>query len=283
MDTQYLSSDEEGQAKKRKIQRACDMCRRKKIRCDGVQNYGGTCSNCRTYGIECTYVEQAKKRGPPKAYIEGLENRVEKMERLIRQLMPDEDLEKYLDSFSINRETWSINGFKGEPSHTFPTSTEQRTLPEEDAFLFPDNLNMMFVEPCEEYRYFGQSSAAMLTQTALNLKDENTSRRPSSSYHRAESEYQRALEREQQIMSFPNPVYDFPEDDLLPELVNIYFREVNIYIPLLHRPTFDRLLAAGQHRRDELFGAILLLVCAIAARYTDDPRVLLDDSDSGLS
>ncbi|RDX43515.1 hypothetical protein OH76DRAFT_1487785 [Lentinus brumalis] len=53
-------------AKKRRIQRACDMCRRKKIRCDGAQMPNNRCSNCVSYRLECTYVEAAKKRGPPK-------------------------------------------------------------------------------------------------------------------------------------------------------------------------------------------------------------------------
>ncbi|PVF98021.1 hypothetical protein CPB86DRAFT_679266, partial [Serendipita vermifera] len=47
-------------AKKRKIQRACDVCRRKKIRCDGPQQADGRCTNCITYSYECTYVEVAK-------------------------------------------------------------------------------------------------------------------------------------------------------------------------------------------------------------------------------
>lgn len=39
-----------------------------------------------TYNYDCTYVEVAKKRGPPKGYVESLENRLEKMENLLKRV-----------------------------------------------------------------------------------------------------------------------------------------------------------------------------------------------------
>lgn len=47
----------------------------------------------------------------------------------------------------------------------------------------------------------------------------------------------------------------------------------NLYYPTLHRPTFDRSVADGLHTRDASFGAVVLLVCAIGSRYSDDPRI----------
>ncbi|KIO34335.1 hypothetical protein M407DRAFT_16868 [Tulasnella calospora MUT 4182] len=55
-----------GDSKRRKVLRACDVCRRKKIRCDAHSQPGTRCSHCITYKLECTFVEGAKKRGPPK-------------------------------------------------------------------------------------------------------------------------------------------------------------------------------------------------------------------------
>ena len=68
----------------------------------------------------------------------------------------------------------------------------------------------------------------------------------------------------------------FPEPDLIDSLVDSYFAETNIYLPLLHRPTFENNIREGLHRRDADFGCVLLLVCALGARASDDPRVLLD-------
>ncbi|KAI8370386.1 uncharacterized protein BYT42DRAFT_502025, partial [Radiomyces spectabilis] len=54
-----------------------DLCRRKKIKCDGLTP---VCSNCQAFTLECTYKDTTKKRGPPKGYIEAIENRLHKLE-----------------------------------------------------------------------------------------------------------------------------------------------------------------------------------------------------------
>ena len=72
---------------------------------------------------------------------------------------------------------------------------------------------------------------------------------------------------------------EFPEPDLLSALVGHYFKHINIELPLLHRPTFERDIAQGLHERNATFGAVVLLVCAMGSRYSDDPRVQLSDAD----
>ena len=44
------------QAKKRKTERACDACRRKKTRCDGPTAVNNVCTNCIQSKKACTYV-----------------------------------------------------------------------------------------------------------------------------------------------------------------------------------------------------------------------------------
>jgi hypothetical protein len=58
---------------------------------------------------------------------------------------------------------------------------------------------------------------------------------------------------------------------------------MNVFLPLLHRQTFEKLVAEGLHHTDPMFGGVLLLVCAHGARYSDDPRVLAEGSDSPRS
>ncbi|KAI8146800.1 fungal-specific transcription factor domain-containing protein [Fennellomyces sp. T-0311] len=67
-----------------RITRACDTCRRKKIKCD--VNTTQPCTTCRQYNWECSFNDAAKKRGPPKGYIESLETRLKKMEQLLQQM-----------------------------------------------------------------------------------------------------------------------------------------------------------------------------------------------------
>lgn len=50
------------------------------------------CANCQEYNLDCTYVEAAKRRGPPKGYIDTLEQRCARLERLVNQLNPAIDI-----------------------------------------------------------------------------------------------------------------------------------------------------------------------------------------------
>jgi hypothetical protein len=69
----------------------------------------------------------------------------------------------------------------------------------------------------------------------------------------------------------------FPPPDLLPSLISLYFSMHNNYTPVLHRPSFERMLAENRHLTDEDFASIVLLVSAVGARWSNDRRVLLDE------
>jgi len=89
-----------------------------------------------------------------------------------------------------------------------------------------------------------------------------------------------------------HPNYVYPPPDLLHSLIDLYFRYINTHLPLLHRPTFERAVAEGLHLRaqnhetdgddETMFSAVLLLVCAVASRYSNDERVLFNPTqDTG--
>ena len=53
--------------KRSKVSRACDECRRKKIRCDATGEPGEeTCSSCKRVGTTCQFSRVPMKRGPSK-------------------------------------------------------------------------------------------------------------------------------------------------------------------------------------------------------------------------
>ena len=73
----------------------------------------------------------------------------------------------------------------------------------------------------------------------------------------------------------PPPVqFEYPDVDLMRHLVGCYFDNLNVILPLLHRPSFMRSIEEGLHQVDYNFGATVMLVCAIGCRYTEDPRVV---------
>ncbi|KAJ6499960.1 fungal-specific transcription factor domain-containing protein [Mycena vitilis] len=94
----------------RKIDRACDACRRRKTKCDGPKMANNVCTNCRSVSKSCTYLQASTPRGPPKAYVTALEDRLEQLDRLLNQVRPDTDFTPELGP-SIPRGSW-----KEEPS-----------------------------------------------------------------------------------------------------------------------------------------------------------------------
>ncbi|KAG5717487.1 hypothetical protein E4T56_gene4849 [Termitomyces sp. T112] len=105
MDTHDFLHKTSASHKKRNVERACDACRRRKTKCDGPQMPNHRCTNCVQSSKPCTYDEPSKPRGPPKAYITALEDKMEQLEALLKQLCPDKDYSKQLGP-PVIRDSW---------------------------------------------------------------------------------------------------------------------------------------------------------------------------------
>ncbi|KAM0723795.1 hypothetical protein Q7P37_000785 [Cladosporium fusiforme] len=80
------SQTTQGKAPRTKVSRACDECRRKKIRCDAVDEAGTTpCTNCARTGLQCAFSRQQLKRGPSKGYIKELAERLHSLEQQVHE------------------------------------------------------------------------------------------------------------------------------------------------------------------------------------------------------
>lgn len=69
----------------------------------------------------------------------------------------------------------------------------------------------------------------------------------------------------------------------MPVLIDFYFTQINQFLPLLHRQTLEKAVAEGLHHEDQQFGGVLLMVCALGSRFSDDPRVFADGFSSPRS
>ncbi|KAH6599117.1 hypothetical protein BASA61_002648 [Batrachochytrium salamandrivorans] len=75
------SFDDAKEVKRKRVTQACDVCNRKKIKCDGKRPI---CTNCHSSSQECTYVRITRKRGPRAGLIEELEARVLELETTLK-------------------------------------------------------------------------------------------------------------------------------------------------------------------------------------------------------
>ncbi|CAJ2507725.1 Uu.00g089110.m01.CDS01 [Anthostomella pinea] len=146
--------DDANEAKRRRIARACDMCRKKKIKCDGKMP---ACTHCINYKTECVFTQVEKKRSPPKGakYIEGLENRLGRMESLLRLsgLLGDDD--ESTDLATLERRLAEKNQQSRSASHvpqSNPTSPSQ-TSGFQDGTVSTPRSSLTSPEPAKDRDY----------------------------------------------------------------------------------------------------------------------------------
>ncbi|KAJ7343421.1 putative fungal-specific transcription factor [Mycena albidolilacea] len=259
-----LPHNDEPKSKKRRTPGACDVCKKRKIRCDSGQMPGNRCTNCITSGLDCTHAEIMKTLGSAKGYVESLETRLEKMEKLLNKLLPGIDFTEQLDQ-------------EDEPG----LLDSGGSLPRNDADHLLGAIKKLTLNP-EEHRFFGKSSGIQFVQTALNFKSHFTGpQNMSADLPKRRNEYWEPVQwLLPEADEEDNPQYTFPDVDLIPVLLELYFTQVNCYYPVLHRPTFERKLKDSLHLRDHRFAATLLMACSLGSRHSDDPRVFLEGIDS---
>ena len=72
-----------GTSAQSRIAQACDRCRSKKIRCDGITP---CCSQCSNVGFDCKTSDKLSRRAFPRGYTESLEERVRALETEVKEL-----------------------------------------------------------------------------------------------------------------------------------------------------------------------------------------------------
>ncbi|KAJ1815078.1 hypothetical protein LPJ75_002499, partial [Coemansia sp. RSA 2598] len=76
--------DGDEQAKAPRLMRACDNCRRKKVKCNGTKP---SCSHCTRMKLGCHYSPLVRKKRVRRSIIDKLEERLESMEQMLQPLV----------------------------------------------------------------------------------------------------------------------------------------------------------------------------------------------------
>ncbi|KAK6977508.1 Zn(2)-C6 fungal-type domain-containing protein [Favolaschia claudopus] len=285
--------------KKRRVQRACDACRRKKRACDGLRRAEKKCTNCVESGVACTFAGALAKR---RSYVEALEARLELTEQLLRKVSQRDSPNSTESSSSPGTSSssrWSPKSPVLQNNDLVVSTASGSTSPSvmlaalnirsmNTAAPAPHGDDLAHVELVEEMghltlnqvrnRFQGKSSEAMLVKAAVQMREGYEER--DMPWNGRRMHYWTYNPFHDRIPpAAPDTPPTFPPPDLLADLTSCYFTHKNIYFPVLHRPTFERALASNLHLRDSAFGAVVLLVCAIGARFSDDPRLNRDEKE----
>ncbi|KAL9016186.1 MAG: hypothetical protein Q9185_006459 [Variospora sp. 1 TL-2023] len=281
--------EERDEAKRRRIARACDMCRKKKIKCDGKMP---ACSHCINYKTECIFTHVEKKRAPPKGakYIEGLENRLGRMEALLKLsgLLSDEDvdrtdlgtLEKKLADKTSSKSS-EVSPANSPPSLTIsqpppipsphtpgpqvnkmpspqssaasPKQTEAKK-PEEEVEALSDMMCSLVTNNLGETRYIGSSSGfSIFSPKGISWISEKTG---DNSFHdmisKAAADDTKWVYWRPEIFSdmFARRTFmSLPPKHEALSLCKDFFDNFNLMFPLFHEPTFMHLVEKQYSRQ----------------------------------
>ncbi|KAH9474373.1 Cutinase transcription factor 1 alpha [Psilocybe cubensis] len=305
---------------KKRLPGACEECRRKKS--DSAKMPDKICTSCLTAGIECSAVPpQVSGTIQVCSYIRILEARIKRLESYIQavrtlfiteksnsnasQLSPDEEVDQILSrpppslgksSFKFKNPVvpdskFSDSSGKSSGPSSPSAAEDDMDIPEDDDDLahiaLTAHISRLSLSTVQKTRFFGQASPFMIAKHASTIRSKITGV-PDTGLD--PGGYRRLIfwtmnPWEAKYVNTSEASYIYPEHDLLIHLVNLYFDKTNSLIPLLHAPTFMKSLSAGQHYWDPSFGMTVLMVCAVASRYSDDPRVFseMDAGAPGLS
>ncbi|KAG2008320.1 nuclear protein [Coprinopsis cinerea AmutBmut pab1-1] len=176
-----------------------------------------------------------------------------------------------------------------EASTSFIQSTAPMT--EENDLSDPDDLSHVTLAErlknlsldITENRFFGRSSMFLYAQNCIEFKNERSGTHGGNFARTKRPVFWELREWEKDYLRMKDFNYVFPEPDLLESLISLYFDNCHILLPVLHRPTFENDVRNQLHLRNPSFAATLLTVCALASRFSTDPRVYLKDADQTSS
>ncbi|KAK0488586.1 fungal-specific transcription factor domain-containing protein [Armillaria novae-zelandiae] len=278
--------------KKRRLQGACDICRQKKIRCDSANMPGKKCSNCVAFGSECTHIAASAKGRMSHITSDQHEPVKEDLQVHINAILSDTipyvvpnnntlvrailvDLACYVRQLEADlaaaKSLISVSSVSPQTSQSpeYPSDNDD----EADDSNFVDALRR-FTISTRNVRYFDASSGMMLIKSAIEMKKAYSNSSPITP---AALDLRRpvfwTVYPWQRPISEDVPPLRFPPPDLLDHLVSIFLNTTNVHFFILHGPTFRREIAARTHFSVRDFGNLVLGVCAVASRHSDDPRV----------
>ncbi|KAH7098184.1 fungal-specific transcription factor domain-containing protein [Auriculariales sp. MPI-PUGE-AT-0066] len=244
----------------RDVIRSCDNCRHVKRACDGPERPDRVCTRCIRSSKECSYERTCRSRVAPKGYIQALETRIEKVEKILLRHVPEALLMQELGSLTMPH----VRALS--PSATFHqpliVGAEQLKV----APLFqqgPSGLSERMASPSD--------AAALRCFGTLN----SASRRRFAFWTVPQHEFRGEM-LEDRFFTF-----SLPPPERLALLVRVYFETTNVFRPLLHRGLFEQQLVCADPARDKHFMAVALLVCALGeAQIAADEGRQVDDGET---
>ncbi|KAF8974598.1 fungal-specific transcription factor domain-containing protein [Flammula alnicola] len=283
------------QLQRRRVWRACESCRRKKIKCDGCEP---TCSQCSMSGSQCTWLQTKDRAALSRHYVQELEARLLHMESLFSQIAPALEQHMSPSPTALAPAAAILRSIAPKVQSTETTATTPPPLGKAD-----DDVSELFGQlALDEYghmRWIGGSSTMSLIQSFRALTSsplhrispmEEDPQAPGPSVNKL---YFPAAVFFGKVHALPGPEeVEFPERDLADKLVAAYFARFHFLMPVIDKPYFMRKyghIMDNTHdldlvRSETAFLSLMFAVFACAANLVEDPRLTTSErhDDGGM-
>ncbi|KAI1467436.1 uncharacterized protein F4812DRAFT_396529 [Daldinia caldariorum] len=219
---------------------ACMICRKRKLRCDGVKP---SCSTCTRLGHACAYDEVRRKSGPKRGYVKALEERLKQVETLLNKKEP---------SFTVGIDTnKSPNVTYDQPNHN------QRTAPTPSFNVPTPQMNMSRDRDMDQWHFNADSPQAATGLDEFNFGENMNMNGVDNSF-----------QWEMIGLGLEEPL---PSQETIDELHQIYFDKIHPSLPMIHKFRYLAAmnLAPNQRPPVALRYAIWTQACAVADKFAD--------------
>ncbi|CEJ57830.1 hypothetical protein PMG11_06509 [Penicillium brasilianum] len=255
--------------------RACEECRRRRAKCDGVRP---TCTRCLDRGVRCQYSTAEDGRQPaPKSYVVMLRNRIQLLERVLQAHGIDADA-----SIAQLSATGHSPGQPPDSTETAAANVDDVCLTFDGALTLDESLNF---DQDGEVRYFGPSSGRLLFRSLENDSPSEEAHNIDvhcTSYYTADlkSPAIPVQEHDPRLLEQDTLDDNLVSEELQAHLIDLYFEWEQPWFQVVNEKLFRESLICGGR-----YSSPLLLTCilALGSRYCDRVEVRSDPSDSNTA
>ncbi|KAF4637472.1 hypothetical protein G7Y89_g617 [Cudoniella acicularis] len=279
---------------------ACDRCKVRKIRCDGLP---GGCSPCLQNNTECRTTDRITGRATSRGYVEGIEQQNRDLQQQVRELRQKllqagidvKPANGYQDAtspgFEYNQSSSQAPAWSPTPSSYTPETANSIVGQQQETNMF--RTLPAFRAGCTGDNYLGVSAAnsnlSSIKGTVLSILGMEIDIADFESIDMDEPDpslghlqlYNKSYQAFLQTTLNRNPEQkpDLPPKDQAFTYMDWYFRVINPYVPLLHKPTLLAMLSRfyEPHYKPKASEIVLvhtvmaIMTFQVAVRNWEDP------------
>ncbi|KAK4212821.1 hypothetical protein QBC37DRAFT_186013 [Rhypophila decipiens] len=221
---------------------ACMICRKRKLKCDGIKP---SCSTCSRLGHTCAYDEVRRKSGPKRGYVKALEERLKQVETLLK---------------TQDVSTTSPDGSKGSPIVLEPGASKQsnqRPAATANFTVTDPSIAIASSRDMDRWHFNAESPNGVMDDFNFN-----------SNISMGMNNVDSTFTWEMIGLGLEEPL---PPQETIDELHQIYFEKIHPSVPMIHKYRYLAAMNLAPNQRPPvcLRYAMWTCACAVTDKYLD--------------